>query len=160
MSAPQDDYLTPQAQALIAKARALVPVLAERAQRCDAEGIVPAESVREIAEAGLFRVLQPRRWGGHELDPRVFYTLQMTLAEGCMSTAWIFGVIGVHYWQLPLFTEQAQQDVWGKDPATRIASTYMPTGKAEKVDGGYRFSGGGIGGGELVRGLAQGDRAQ
>lgn len=141
MSAPQDDYLTPQAQALIAKARALVPVLAERAQRCDAEGIVPAESVREIAEAGLFRVLQPRRWGGHELDPRVFYTLQMTLAEGCMSTAWIFGVIGVHYWQLPLFTEQAQQDVWGKDPATRIASTYMPTGKAEKVDGGYRFSG-------------------
>jgi 3-hydroxy-9,10-secoandrosta-1,3,5(10)-triene-9,17-dione monooxygenase len=94
-----------------------------------------------MAAAGLFKVLQPQRWGGYEMDPRVFYRVQMALAEGCMATAWIYGVIGVHNWQLPLFPEQAQQDVWGQDPTTLIASTYMPTGKAEKVDGGYRFSG-------------------
>jgi len=103
--------------------------------------MVPAESVRELAAAGLFRVLQPKRWGGYELDPRVFYRVQMALAEGCMSTAWIYGVIGVHNWELPLYGDQAQRDVWGKDSGTLIASTYMPVGKAEKVDGGYRFSG-------------------
>jgi 3-hydroxy-9,10-secoandrosta-1,3,5(10)-triene-9,17-dione monooxygenase len=58
-----------------------------------------------------------------------------------MSTAWIYGVVGVHPWQLALFPDQAQQDVWGKDNGVRIASTYMPTGKAEPVEGGFRFNG-------------------
>lgn len=141
MSAHPGDYQSEHAAELIERARALVPRLAERAAAAEQAGMVPPESVREIAEAGLFRVLQPKRWGGFELDPRVFYSVQMTLAEGCMSTAWIYGVIGVHNWQLPLFPEQAQQEVWGRDSGTLIASTYMPTGKAVKVDGGYRFSG-------------------
>ena len=136
-----DDYMTPEAIELIARARALAPNFAERAAAAEEAGMVPAESVRELAAAGLFRVLQPKRWGGYELDPRVFYRIQMALAEGCMSTAWIYGVIGVHNWELPLYSDQAQRDVWGKDSGTLIASTYMPVGKAEKVEGGYRFSG-------------------
>ncbi len=135
------DYLTPEALDLIEAAQRLVPILAERARNTDEAGMVPPESVREIAEAGLFRVLQPKRWGGFELDPRVFYIIQMTLAQGCMSTAWIFGVIGVHNWQIGLFSEQAQIDVLGEDSSTLIASTYMPVGKVERVEGGYNFSG-------------------
>lgn len=135
------DYLTSDALALIERARAMIPQLAARAAQAETDGKVPDETVRELAAAGLLRVLQPKRWGGHEMDPRVFYMIQMALAEGCMSTAWIYGVMGVHYWQLSLFPGQAQADVWGKDASTRIASTYMPVGKAEKVDGGYRFSG-------------------
>lgn len=141
MSAMNEDYLTPEALAVIARAKALAPRLAERAFAADRDGRVSDETIAEMAEAGLFRVLQPKRWGGYELDPRVFYTVQMALAEGCMSTAWIYGVVGVHPWQLALFPEQAQQDVWRQDSAIRIASTYMPTGKAERVEGGYRFSG-------------------
>jgi 3-hydroxy-9,10-secoandrosta-1,3,5(10)-triene-9,17-dione monooxygenase len=133
--------MTPKAVELLNAARALVPKLAERSQDADSKGIVAPETVKEITDAGLFRVLQPQRWGGAELDPRVFYRIQMTLAEGCMSTAWIYGVIGVHYWQLSLFPEQAQQDVLTDDPAVLIASTYMPVGKAEPVEGGYNFSG-------------------
>lgn len=141
MSVPQEDYMTPEAVEVIQNARALAPKLAERATDAEAAGMVPRETVREMAAAGLFRVLQPRRWGGYELDPRVFYRVQMALAEGCMSTAWIYGVIGVHNWQLPLFPEQAQKDVWGRDSGTLIASTYMPTGQATPVEGGWRFSG-------------------
>lgn len=141
MTALNEDYLTPEAVALIERARALAPKLAERAFAADREGRVSTQTISEMAEAGLFRVLQPKRWGGYELDPRVFYTVQMALAEGCMSTAWMYGVVGVHPWQLALFPEAAQQDVWAKDSSIRIASTYMPTGKAERVDGGYRFSG-------------------
>ncbi|WP_119155842.1 acyl-CoA dehydrogenase family protein [Caldimonas tepidiphila] len=141
MNASHEDYLSPEAVEVIQNARALAPKLAERGQKADSDGGVPAESVRDMEAAGLFRVLQPRRWGGYELDPRVFYRVQMALAEGCMSTAWIYGVIGVHNWQLALFPEAAQKDVWARDTSTRIASTYMPTGKAEKVEGGYRFSG-------------------
>lgn len=143
IAASQDeDYMTPEARRLIQAAEELAPRLLARAQGADEAGMVPRETVKEMAEAGLFRVLQPKRWGGYEQDPRVFYRVQMALARGCMSTAWIYGVIGVHNWQLPLFPEQAQQDVWANgNDGTLIASTYMPVGKAEKVDGGYRFSG-------------------
>ncbi|WP_029527751.1 acyl-CoA dehydrogenase family protein [Polaromonas glacialis] len=141
MNPVKDDYLTPEALELIARARAMAPRLAERARAAEDAGLVPRQTIDEMQEAGFFKVLQPKRWGGYEMDPRVFYEVQMALAEGCMATAWIYGVVGVHNWQIPLFPEQAQIDVWGKDPSTLTASTYMPTGKAEPVEGGYRFSG-------------------
>lgn len=83
----EDDYLTPEAKAVLARAEALVPRLAERAFAAERNGMVPVETVQEMEEAGLFRVLQPKRWGGYEMDPRVFYSVQMILAKGCMSTA-------------------------------------------------------------------------
>lgn len=135
------DYLTPDALAVIERARAIAPRLAERARAAEDAGLVPRETIDEMLEAGFFKVLQPKRWGGYEMDPRVFYAVQMELAKGCMATAWIYGVVGVHNWQLPLFPEQAQQDVWGEDPSTLIASTYMPVGKAEPVEGGFNFNG-------------------
>ena len=141
MMTVKDDYLTPEALEVIERARAMIPRLAARARAAEDAGLVPRETIDEMQAAGFFKVLQPKRWGGYEMDPRVFYTVQMALAEGCMATAWIYGVVGVHNWQIPLFPEQAQIDVWGADPTTLTASTYMPTGKAEPVEGGYRFSG-------------------
>src|SRR5690625_3827047 len=122
------------ADELIRRARAMIPVLAERAAAAEAARKVPVETVAEMEQAGLFRVLQPKRYGGFELPPRVFYEIQMALAEGCMSTAWIYGVIAVHNWQLALFSPQAQDDVWGADTNVRIASSYMPVGKVTRVD--------------------------
>ena len=136
-----ESYLTPEALEMIEKAKALAPKLAERSFQADTEGRISDETIEEMTREGFFRVLQPKRWGGYEMDPRVFYTIQMELAKGCMSTAWVFGVVGVHPWQLALFPAQAQQDVWGQDSSVRIASTYMPTGKAVPVEGGYQFSG-------------------
>jgi 3-hydroxy-9,10-secoandrosta-1,3,5(10)-triene-9,17-dione monooxygenase len=63
MSAHPQDYLTPEAIELIASARALAPKLAERAAAADRDGRVTKEIVDDIDRAGLFRVLQPRRWG-------------------------------------------------------------------------------------------------
>jgi len=47
------------------RAAALVPILAERAAETERQRQVPAQSVAELTEAGLFRVLQPKRFGGH-----------------------------------------------------------------------------------------------
>lgn len=129
------------AEELIERARALVPVLAERAAQAERASKVPDETIADLREAGFFRVLQPKRYGGYELDPGVFYEIQMALAEGCMSTAWVYGVVAVHNWQLALFDLRAQEDVWGKDSSMLTASTYMPVGKVTPVDGGFRLSG-------------------
>ena len=129
------------AESLVQRARAMVPVLAERAAKAEAARSVPPETIADLQAAGFFRVLQPRKYGGYEMDPQVFYDIVMTLAEGCMSTAWCYGVIGVHNWQIALFDPKAAEDVFGKDDTTLIASTYMPKGQVTPVEGGFKFSG-------------------
>ena len=131
----------PTAEELLRRARALQPVLRERRARADAERRLPAETIADLKAAGFFRILQPRRWGGFELDPMAFFDVQMAVAEGCSSTAWVLGVVGAHQWQLALFPEQAQVDVWGEDDSVLISSSYAPTGQIERAEGGYRISG-------------------
>ena len=126
---------------LIARAEALVPALRARALQCEADCKVADETIRDFQEAGFFKILQPKRWGGYEMDPEVFYAVQMKVAEGCMSSAWVLGVVAVHNWQLALFDAQAQADVWQDDPSTLISSSYMPRAEVTPVDGGYRISG-------------------
>jgi 3-hydroxy-9,10-secoandrosta-1,3,5(10)-triene-9,17-dione monooxygenase len=128
-------------EVLVQRAREMVPVLKQRAKQCEQDRCVPKETVAEMQAAGFFEILKPKLYGGYEMDPQVFYDVCMTLAEGCMSTAWIYGVIGVHNWQIALFDPKAAADIWGKDKSVLIASTYMPKGQVKPVDGGFKFSG-------------------
>lgn len=137
MNAPQKT----QAEQLYQAARDMVPALRSREKETAALGHLPEATVQAMQEAGFFRIMQPARYGGFEMDPEVFFKTQMTLAEGCMSTAWVLGVVAIHNWQLALFDDRAQQDVWGEDDSTLISSSYMPVGKVEHVEGGYKLSG-------------------
>ncbi len=128
-------------QRLKQRARELVPVLRERAPLAAKNGQLAEETIRDFQEAGFFRILQPARWEGYELEPKDFFEVQMTLAEGCMSSAWVLGVVAIHNWQLALFDDRAAQDVWGQDSSVLISSSYMPVGKVTRVDGGFRLSG-------------------
>jgi 3-hydroxy-9,10-secoandrosta-1,3,5(10)-triene-9,17-dione monooxygenase len=137
--APRTSPTTPAL--LIERAREMIPRLIERGRDADRAARLPDATIAEMKAAGFFRVMQPRRYGGYEMSPRVFYETQLALAEGCVSTAWVYGVLGVHPWQMALFPVQAQDEVWGRDDSTLIGSTYMPVGKVERVDGGFRLSG-------------------
>jgi 3-hydroxy-9,10-secoandrosta-1,3,5(10)-triene-9,17-dione monooxygenase len=113
---------------LIERARAMIPALKSRARQCIADRDVPAETIVEMQAAGFFRVLQPKRWGGYEMHPNVFFDVQKLLAEGCMSTGWIYGVLGCHPYELALFDNRAQQEVWGMPcwslpPISRLAGS-------------------------------------
>jgi 3-hydroxy-9,10-secoandrosta-1,3,5(10)-triene-9,17-dione monooxygenase len=129
------------AETLRARARSLAPALAERVAEADGLRRLPDATVADFHEAGFFRMLQPARWGGHEVDPQVFFDVQIAVGAACPSSAWVLGVVAVHAWQLALFPLAAQEEVWGEDPGTLISSSYAPTGKVTRVDGGYRISG-------------------
>jgi 3-hydroxy-9,10-secoandrosta-1,3,5(10)-triene-9,17-dione monooxygenase len=124
---------------LLDRAAGLVPALREREKAANTARQVPTETISDFADAGFFKVLQPARYGGYELSPSVYCEIARTLAEGCMSSAWVYSVIAVHNWQLALFDDRAAQDVWGCDRSTRISSSYMPAGKVRRVDGGVRL---------------------
>ncbi|MFB6783919.1 3-hydroxy-9,10-secoandrosta-1,3,5(10)-triene-9,17-dione monooxygenase oxygenase subunit [Streptomyces sp. NPDC056352] len=121
--------------------RALLPAIAERAQTTDESRQVPEKTIRELVDAGVFRMLQPRRYGGLECDPVDFYEVVRAISAVCCSTGWVASVLGVHPWQLALFDRQAQDEVWGEDQDTLVSSAYAPVGRLTPVDGGYRLSG-------------------
>ncbi len=129
------------ARTLVENAKALAPALRERAHQTELDRKLPESSIKEMHEAGLFRALQPKRFDGFELPPSAFYEAVTEIGAACGSTGWVCGVVGVHPWQLALFPEETQAEVWGEDPSTLVSSSYAPTGSIEPVDGGYRLSG-------------------
>jgi 3-hydroxy-9,10-secoandrosta-1,3,5(10)-triene-9,17-dione monooxygenase len=131
----------PQAAEVIARARALIPALAARSREGRRRRQIPDETIADMQNAGLFRVLQPRRWGGYEMDLHAFYEVELALGRGDMASAWVYGVSGVHPWFMALLDEQAAQEVWGRDNSVLICSSLMPAGKATAVPGGFGLSG-------------------
>lgn len=126
---------------LIVDAHALVPLIRERQPESASLGRLPDATIAAMQVSGFFRIMQPKRYGGFELDPHVFFEVQQILAQGCMSTAWVLGVVAIHNWQMGMYDDKAQQDVWGDNNQTLTSSSYMPVGKVSRVDGGYMLSG-------------------
>jgi 3-hydroxy-9,10-secoandrosta-1,3,5(10)-triene-9,17-dione monooxygenase len=132
---------TMQSPALGETVAQLLPGIRDRAAQAEAERQLPEATRKEFIETGLLRALQPARWGGLECDPLSFYEAVMDVATACGSSGWVLGVVGVHNWQLALFDERAQQDVWGEDPTVQISSSYAPTGSITPADGGFVVNG-------------------
>jgi 3-hydroxy-9,10-secoandrosta-1,3,5(10)-triene-9,17-dione monooxygenase len=138
---PKSAKNIPTTAQLLQRATELLPALRQRSTETDALGKVHPTTVADFQRAGFFKMFQSTCWGGYASHPADIFSVQEVLAQGCPSSAWIMGVVGVHNWQLAHFPRQAQTDVWGADPTVLLSSSYAPTGKVEAVDGGYVLSG-------------------
>jgi 3-hydroxy-9,10-secoandrosta-1,3,5(10)-triene-9,17-dione monooxygenase len=125
----------------LSRVRDLLPAIRERAARAEQLRQLPDETFADFQEAGVLRAMQPKRYGGFELDPGTFYQAVTEVGAACGSTGWIFAVMGAHNWHLALFPPQAQEDVWGKDDSIQLSTSLAPTGTVECADGGFRLSG-------------------
>jgi alkylation response protein AidB-like acyl-CoA dehydrogenase len=132
----------PEAAELLARARAIAATARERAQETEAARRVGADIIAKMREADLFRILQPKAFGGFEYGFDVFAQVEATLASGCGSTGWVFGLLASHQWLIACFSQAAQDEVW-QDRTALAAGTYAPVARAEAVDGGYVVSGSG-----------------
>jgi 3-hydroxy-9,10-secoandrosta-1,3,5(10)-triene-9,17-dione monooxygenase len=132
----------PTAEELTGRARALAPKLRERAIQAERDRNLPRESIEEYIDAGLIHTLQPKRWGGYELDHEVAFDVAIELGKStCASSAWVLNYFTDHAAILAHFPEEAQHDVWSKDKAACIATSAAPTGKVSVAPGGYRLDG-------------------
>ena len=113
-----------------------------RAAACEDARALPRESIEALDASGLMRILQPRRWGGMQLDFHAIVEIADILAQGCAATSWVFANIAVHHWMLALYDARAQQEIWGDDADAYIASGIAyPQGHATRVSGGLLLSG-------------------
>src|SRR5437660_1872113 len=136
-----DSTLPDDERAMLDRARALVPLLAERAPAAAAARQLPAETIAEFHAAGILRILQPKRFGGMQGRFSLFSRIVEELTYGCASSAWVYAVLAEHQWIIAQYPEEAQIDVWGDDPEAVASSSLAPRAAAKHVAGGWRLSG-------------------
>ncbi len=128
--------------AMLARATALVPQLRERAARTEELRRLPPETERDLHDAGLFRIVQPKRVGGAEFDYVSLVDSADAIGRADASVAWNLANLASHHWMLAMFDRRAQDLVWNQDPNALIASSFIfPAGRARKADGGYVLRG-------------------
>jgi alkylation response protein AidB-like acyl-CoA dehydrogenase len=136
-----DTALPDDERAMLERARALIPLLAERAPAAAAARQLPPQTIAEYHAAGILRILQPRRFGGMQGRFSLFSRIVEELTYGCASAAWVYAVLAEHQWIIAQYPEEAQIDVWGEDPEAVAASSLAPREAARPVPGGWRLSG-------------------
>jgi alkylation response protein AidB-like acyl-CoA dehydrogenase len=134
--------LMTSAQDVMADVNEALPFIREAAVQCDLDRAVPAESIALLERAGVFRILQPSRYGGTEGRLQLFFDAIAAIGSACTSTGWVAGVLGTHQWVLGHFPQEAQDDVWKAEPRTLMSGSASPASvTALRVAGGYRVSG-------------------
>jgi 3-hydroxy-9,10-secoandrosta-1,3,5(10)-triene-9,17-dione monooxygenase len=126
---------------LVRRAESLQPLLAKNAPESDRNRRASEENIQAIAEAGLFKLMVPKRYGGYEGTLRSHMEVSAALAEACGGTAWVTALINGCAWFTSLFAKQAQDEVFGADPNARVAGVFSPASKVRRVDGGLVMSG-------------------
>lgn len=129
-------------ETLIERARALAPGIAARAEEAERLRNIPDASVAELIDAGLFRMLQPRRVGGYELGFDVLVDVLGIIGAACTSTAWILGNFASRNWNIAMWPKAAQDEIWGAGPQhtpdVLACSAYVfPALRAERTGDGY-----------------------
>ena len=124
------------------RARAIVPVLRERAAASEEARVLLRENEQLLHETGLFRYHQPRAFGGMELPFVAVVDIAAEIARGCPSTAWNVGNLGIHHWLLAFYDPETQREVWDANPDALIASSIaLAAGRARRAEGGFVVNG-------------------
>jgi 3-hydroxy-9,10-secoandrosta-1,3,5(10)-triene-9,17-dione monooxygenase len=128
-------------QSVLSSVRALLPAIAAAAADVDRNGAVDPGVITDLHDAGYFSLLQPKSFGGLEAEPDDYLTATREISSACMSTGWLAGWLGVNNWGLSVRDQRVLQEIWGPDPRALLCSSYAPTGRLERVDGGFWLSG-------------------
>jgi 3-hydroxy-9,10-secoandrosta-1,3,5(10)-triene-9,17-dione monooxygenase len=139
--AVQQQQERPSRQELVERARALQPLLRENAAEGELLRRLPGTVSDALREAGMFRLLTPRRFGGYAIDLRTVIEVTETLGEADGSASWLVSVGSVAAWMIGhLCSAQAQAEIFGLSHDVRAAGVSAP-GSARRADGGVRISG-------------------
>jgi len=130
--------LTPEA--VLQRVNELVPVLRARARETEKLRRMHPDTLRDLTDAGVFKLTLPADAGGLEADLSVISEVLAQIARGCPSTSWVTSLItGGNFWTGILADEGAAELL--ATPDVRVSGLLAPTGKAMPVEGGYSVSG-------------------
>ena len=126
-------------RALVMRAAAVVPILRDNAVAAERARRVPQTSLDALIEAGVFRMMAPKKYGGDEATFEIQCDVLAEIARGCPSTSWVATIYSAMAWLAGGFPDEAQEEVLATDP--RISGVFSPTGTAVRRDGGLVVNG-------------------
>ena len=126
----------------IARARALVPLLAAHGPEMDRRMELTPEVVDALAEADFFRLLTPKHQGGQAIPLHVYGQVTETIAQGDASVGWCVNQGNVSVMSSSAYLDQDEaRELFGDRRSGLAWGAQHPRAKAMKVDGGWRISG-------------------
>jgi alkylation response protein AidB-like acyl-CoA dehydrogenase len=135
------EVATQQLETLLNTVHTLEPLIREHAAEAERNRRLSQPVVAALAEAGIFRLCIPHTLGGFEVDPLIFYRVVEEIARIDGSTAWCVLIASANPVFVKTLTDQAAEEIFGRDPHVVIAGVVFPPGKAVARDGGYVVSG-------------------
>jgi 3-hydroxy-9,10-secoandrosta-1,3,5(10)-triene-9,17-dione monooxygenase len=129
------------AAVMVERARQLLPYLRDKAAEIEHARCIPPEVDRQLRDAGFYRMLQPRRMGGHEMEFDTFIDVMLELFRADGAAGWVTCFMAAHILWITALEEHAQREIFGSDGDVRTVVPAAPTGRAIPVEGGYRISG-------------------
>ena len=137
-SLPSDTAGT--AEAVLADVNTLVDRLRVRAPETERLRRMHPDNLRDLTEAGVFRLAMPFDVGGHQADEDIVAEVLAQISRGCPSTGWMCTIMLISNVIPALLADEAADEIYATTDL-RITATIAPTGQAVPVDGGYRVSG-------------------
>ncbi|MDQ2814706.1 MAG: acyl-CoA dehydrogenase family protein [Actinomycetota bacterium] len=130
----------PAREQLVQRASGIVPLLQKHAAWSEENRRLHEETIEALADAGVFRMRVPARYGGYESDTRTLVDVATELGRGDGATAWTASVYWIPTWMTCMFPDQVQDEVFST-PDVRVCGTLSPSAMAIPTDGGIVVNG-------------------
>jgi alkylation response protein AidB-like acyl-CoA dehydrogenase len=131
---------SPTRAELVRRAIDIAPVLRKNAAWSEENRRLHSESIEALAEAGMFRLRTPVRYGGYEADTRTLVDVGVELGRADGSASWVTSVYWIPTWMACLFPDAVQDEVFST-PDVRVCGTLSPSATAMPANGGVVVNG-------------------
>lgn len=129
-----------RAEEVLNRVNELVPVLRARAAETEKLRRMHPDNLRDLTEAGVFRLTVPADAGGYEAPDEIVTEVLAQISRGCPSTSWICCIMTDANTLPALMGDEAAEEIYAT-PDLRMTGTFEATGEATRVEGGYRVTG-------------------
>jgi alkylation response protein AidB-like acyl-CoA dehydrogenase len=120
---------------------ALAEEVAARSADGEQDACLAADIVEQLGNAGIFRMMVPKTYGGDALTPLQVSAVIEELAAADAAAAWTAMVAVGFNILLSRYPKEVLGDVFKNGPDVRMRGAIAPMGKATRTEGGYIVSG-------------------
>lgn len=127
---------------LVEAAEKLAPLLREKARESELARRPTDEVIDAVRESGLFALMTPRVYGGHEADLDTLFEVALTLSKADPSMGWLLTFYIEHNFWFCGYPEPFQTELYAdRNHVLAPATLNFGAGSATKAEGGFRLTG-------------------